>query len=395
MVRTFRICNVFLPSVSRHQAVAMKLAPLVFLPLALGASSWLDTMVGKTTQEFDYEGYCHSMKHGYQRYWYSWVYASQTMDFHITCSGKEYTVKCSGWPKFEGCTGPAGPAPAPPTALPPLPPEYQQTTATGCPGMTGGIRRKQAQEVLTTHNKFRCVAGVPALKWSASLACQAQNEENRIHAWKHSDSFNLPIMAAENLAQGTNVEDAVYMWFVEFLTPHYQAHLTAMLWNDTKKLGCGFGKADKQLRCMYADIASNWGGPADYKKQVPKLDLEGLTQAHVKEKFAKCAIDIEDVKRLARKFEAWGIHHSLDPAISSRIGLSEEGDLDFLQEERLQVAGSLVASGALLAVAATMAIVVVKLRWSLLRCTQEFLILACFPPLLLVVNLSWYSQIHQ
>lgn len=203
--------------------------------------------------------------------------------------------------------------------------------------------------MLDLHNKYRCAVGTPPLKWNGALQCQAQRTQNNIRAFSHSKSYRMSISAGENLATGSDVATAAWMWFTEYTQSSGTGHYTAMVWKDTTEVGCGMGQ--NVIRCQYAKSAPNMQGA--YGANVPKFKGE-------KSKFSKCGISISEVRKRVKKFKSWGI---LKPeyALSASLGLYEEGAVS---PGRATASLFLpAAAGALSAAAMVAAAVVARRRW--------------------------------
>lgn len=171
--------------------------------------------------------------------------------------------------------------------------------------------------MLDWHNKFRCAVGTPNLKWSGDLECQAQKTQNRIGAFSHSSSYKLPISSGENLATGSGVALAVWMWFTEYMQTGTRGHFTAMVWEATTEVGCGVQKGGGGVvRCQYAHSPPNYGG--QYKKNVPAF-------YGTKAQFKKCGIDPSQVKSYAKKFKGWNI---LNPVYKYTKGIGGLFEID-------------------------------------------------------------------
>jgi hypothetical protein len=169
------------------------------------------------------------------------------------------------------------------------------------------MTQTEAQDILNLHNQFRCAVGTPPLIWNAALACQAAKSQGQINAFSHSQSYDMAIPAGENLASGTNVATAAWMWFTEYVQPSgVTGHFTAMVWKASTEIGCGIGRnGDGVIRCMYARTPPNYGG--QYKANVPKFLGE-------KSKFDDCNINIATVSSNVKKFKGWGILSPESPA---------------------------------------------------------------------------------
>ncbi len=117
-------------------------------------------------------------------------------------------------------------------------------------------------EVLAAHNKYRALHHASALVWDDQLANYAENYARQCE-FKHSSS-----PYGENLATGyPTPAAAVKIWYDEsarysYAQPGYSSatgHFTQLVWQDTKKLGCGYvacngknGTPGKFLVCEYS-----------------------------------------------------------------------------------------------------------------------------------------------
>ena len=141
---------------------------------------------------------------------------------------------------------------------------------------TGTKSNRMVQEILAAHNRYRAEMGVPPLKWSNSLANNAQQWANRLAAtgrFQHSGS-------GENLWWGTaghfSFTDMVASWGNEkqyYLpgrkfpnvsrTGKWQdvGHYTQVIWRNTTKVGGGFakGRGKDILVCHYAPAGNTIG----------------------------------------------------------------------------------------------------------------------------------------
>jgi hypothetical protein len=170
--------------------------------------------------------------------------------------------------------------------------------------------------MLDWHNKFRCAVGVPPIEWNGALQCQAQDTQNKIGKFSHSKSYDLDISAGENLATGTSVSMAAWMWFTEYTQADCSTgqgdkcgHFTAMVWKSTTHLGCGIQKdGGGVVRCQYAASPPNYAG--QYTSNVPKFQGE-------ESKLEKCGLTIEETKQKVEQFKGWGILHPIAPYDSS------------------------------------------------------------------------------
>jgi hypothetical protein len=145
-----------------------------------------------------------------------------------------------------------------------------------------------AAAFLKAHNYLRCLHGHPQLSWDDKVAENAQTSAQQ--SWnagelKHSDSYSMTPRAGENMGLGQSTpEEVVAAWYNELVQYGYNGegdlgmdcksgHYTAMIWKDSKKLGCGWIGGDSTMLfkgfhydsakvwvCQYADTAPNKRG---------------------------------------------------------------------------------------------------------------------------------------
>lgn len=151
----------------------------------------------------------------------------------------------------------------------------------------------EMQAVLDKHNVYRCMHGVPLLKWSEQIAKNAQDWANK-GTYAHSSN---PSRVLNNMQLGENIAwgyptytgtDSTIAWYseIKFTKPWGLAtssqspinaeetlgHYTQVVWSATTQLGCGKGKASIQKNkgdfwvCQYG-TAGNYVG--QYAKNVP------------------------------------------------------------------------------------------------------------------------------
>jgi hypothetical protein len=187
---------------------------------------------------------------------------------------------------------------------------------------SGAFTQAEAQKMLDMHNQFRCAVGNPPIEWNAALQCQAQETQNKIGAFSHSNSYSLAISAGENLASGTSVETAAWMWFTEYTQADCTkqngkcGHYTAMVWASATHLGCGIEKKASLsgggvIRCQYAASPPNYAG--QYATNVPAFKGEAS-------KFQKCGLTIAETKQHVEQYKGWGILDPISP-YSDSLGL--------------------------------------------------------------------------
>jgi Cysteine-rich secretory protein family len=116
-----------------------------------------------------------------------------------------------------------------------------------------------AQEMLTAHNRLRCLHGAPPLAWSAAAADYAQRWVER-SGFRHSDSYSSPLgPMGENLYATTgrvSAAEAVQLWYDESKGYDYSregsmaaGHFTALIWQGARNVGCG--QAGGTVSCNY------------------------------------------------------------------------------------------------------------------------------------------------
>jgi len=176
-----------------------------------------------------------------------------------------------------GSSSPPSPAPKPPPPTPaprpvpaPPPPRPAPTPS--------GPRPSDANlaAVLDRHNKYRCMHGVPLLKWNFEIERLAKEWGRQTRGqMRHSPSSFRRGKAGhsylgENLAMGHGATGpgGVDMWYNEIkLTPGQRGlvqsfsgstgHYTQVVWKATTELGCGVYQS--LLVCMYG-VGGNMGG---------------------------------------------------------------------------------------------------------------------------------------
>uniref|UniRef100_A0A7S1IZG3 SCP domain-containing protein n=1 Tax=Eutreptiella gymnastica TaxID=73025 RepID=A0A7S1IZG3_9EUGL len=156
-----------------------------------------------------------------------------------------------------------------------------------------------AEQWTRAHNYFRCRHGQPALEWSSDVATNAEKPATQscsTGSLVHSNSYSMTPSAGENLAAGqATPEDATEAWYSEITSPGYTpgtrggsgvGHYTALIWNATSRLGCAdcMSGAQPMWACQYADAPPNYGGVAEYVKNVPQTNAPIATEAACCEK---------------------------------------------------------------------------------------------------------------
>lgn len=130
-----------------------------------------------------------------------------------------------------------------------------------------------ARSMIDGHNSARRDAGVPALRWDASLAADAEayaEEMARTRRFEHSDQSSRPGQG-ENLFMGSHgaysYAEMVRLWVDERRLyrdgefPNVSrngnwrdvAHYTQIVWSTTRSVGCGVASnaRDDYLVCRY------------------------------------------------------------------------------------------------------------------------------------------------
>jgi hypothetical protein len=137
------------------------------------------------------------------------------------------------------------------------------------------LRGDQVQEILAAHNKYRAAVGVPALRWSDSLAAGAQQWADYLAPTgqlQHSDR-GLRSGVGENLIAGRNggfntVTQLVDIWgdekryFIGGIFPNVSStgnwkdvgHYTQVVSRITTQVGCGLATANGNIAmvCRYS-----------------------------------------------------------------------------------------------------------------------------------------------
>ncbi len=142
------------------------------------------------------------------------------------------------------------------------------------------------------HNNIRKQCKVPNMKWDEQLAAYAQDYANQMasagkldhHLGTHHSYKDMN--AGENLAMsgGLNGEDRIKQASINAINgwaeegrkgpPPAPNHYTAMVWKDSKKVGCGVAEKDGRIytACNYSDGPPNMNYPSTNKVQVPCSD---------------------------------------------------------------------------------------------------------------------------
>ena len=132
------------------------------------------------------------------------------------------------------------------------------------------ISSAEKKEMLDLHNMYRCMAGVPALKWDNTLQQQAQSWADTGNMG-HSTSRGAFSKYGENMQYAcpkATPKTATDWWYAEIKkysassmtqSPHY----TQMVWKGSTKIGCGKGKAPcggDLWFCQFTKMG-NWNMP--------------------------------------------------------------------------------------------------------------------------------------
>eukprot|EP00916_Digyalum_oweni_P004710 GHVL01008345.1.p1 GENE.GHVL01008345.1~~GHVL01008345.1.p1 ORF type:complete len:236 (-),score=34.31 GHVL01008345.1:81-788(-) len=124
--------------------------------------------------------------------------------------------------------------------------------------------------ILRVTNYLRCFHGVQMLKWNEEAAMNAQAHADKCSTDSHSESYELPLQSAENMASGKSLVDIPEtlpeLFWVEYSNWLEQngkvwGHFSAMVWDTTSVMGCGTCIDDDNsiYVCHYALEASNMG----------------------------------------------------------------------------------------------------------------------------------------
>jgi uncharacterized protein YkwD len=179
-------------------------------------------------------------------------------------------------------------------------------TVPDCPscGSSEQLSKDEIALAMTLHNQMRATVGTPPLKWNCKLMCQIQAHADTC-VFEHSDSFNAPIPAGENLASGSDGATAAWMWFSEYGAAgggqadfNCCGHYTAMVWKATKEFGCG-KCTDTTYLCQYTNAQPNFGGASDFAKNVPIFDGSVAS-------YNKGGLDVATARKMFSQFSSWG-----------------------------------------------------------------------------------------
>jgi len=326
-------------------------ATLLFATLACIGANFIKSKGGcqctdKCETGGDVSGtWCHTLQSG--SCGYSWDYCTPKSPFVVSASGCRCSQKCGkngesftwcntgddckfSWdyckPKSQNEDVAKDVAGHDPVADVPA----DMDSVPDCPscGTKFQLTKKEIGEALAIQNKMRKAVGTPPLKWNCKLMCQAQKWADRCE-FAHSDNYNSPIPAGENLASGQNVITAAWMWFSEYgsasPTSHAtfnEGHFTALVWKSTKDLGCGACKSGKGVYlCQYANSKANYGGESAFKANVPPF--RGTAA-----QYKAGGLDPVEAKEQLKKFQGWGLN------IGNALSRFYENDDDTLNMAR-------------------------------------------------------------
>jgi hypothetical protein len=155
------------------------------------------------------------------------------------------------------------------------------------------VSSAEKKEMLDLHNMYRCMAGVPALKWDDTLQKQAQSWAD-LGKPEHSTSRGAFKKYGENMHYSCphdTPETATKWWYAEIEkyspTSYFQSsHYTQMVWASSTKIGCGKGPAPcggDLWFCQFTKMG-NWNMPGTLKANVI-----APTKSMAEAKAGKCA----------------------------------------------------------------------------------------------------------
>jgi len=156
--------------------------------------------------------------------------------------------------------------------------------------------------------------------WNCKVMCQVQKHADK-GIFEHSDSFNAPIPAGENLASGSDGELAAWMWFSEYGAAHGgQAdfnccgHYTAMVWKTTTEFGCG-KSTGKVYLCQYTNKLPNFNDA--YAANVPIFDGSAA-------KYKAGGLSVATGRKMFSDFRSWGFA-DMPSLYDSNVDMPREG----------------------------------------------------------------------
>jgi pathogenesis-related protein 1 len=174
---------------------------------------------------------------------------------------------------------PAAPPPKP-AAAKPAPPPVPAKPAEPAPkveapaGKAAGSKMSaaDAKALVDHHNKARVAVGVKPLKWSATLAANAQKWADHLASTTCQMQHSSDGVYGENLYRGTaghfSASDASKAWEAEkkdydgpLTRSNLKAvgHYTQMVWRETTRIGCGEVTCAKNLL-----VVCNYDPPGNY-----------------------------------------------------------------------------------------------------------------------------------
>jgi uncharacterized protein YkwD len=120
----------------------------------------------------------------------------------------------------------------------------------GSPAAGGGPTQAEIDSMLAEHNKYRAVAGAPALTWDAELAKGAQAWAAAGHS-DHSTALGAFKTYGENIHMACPHDTPVTAckWWHDEINTYTGGntfggtHYTQMVWKSSQKVGCGKGPA--------------------------------------------------------------------------------------------------------------------------------------------------------
>jgi len=153
------------------------------------------------------------------------------------------------------------------------------------------VSSAEKKEMLDLHNMYRCMAGVPPLKWDNTLQKQAQSWADTGNTG-HSKSRGAFKKYGENMQYAcptATPKTATDWWYDEIKkysesSPYMSSHYTQMVWKGSTKIGCGKGKAPcggDLWVCQFTKMG-NWNNA--YKENVI-----APTKSKAEAKAGKCA----------------------------------------------------------------------------------------------------------
>jgi len=174
--------------------------------------------------------------------------------------------------------GPAPPGPSPGPSPGPAPPSPQPPAPAPQPSGPD----PEASTWLQVHNYFRCIHNTGPIEWDKDVAAGSAEWAQR-GQMSHAKCYKIPPPrgpAGENLAAGQrDIEAAVTAWYDESPErgPRCGGHCTALLWKNSKALGCSKKNTWNGNRpmyvCRYAKSAANFNkndnsvGMPDYSRE--------------------------------------------------------------------------------------------------------------------------------